>query len=163
MKRAFTIIELVFVLVILGILASIAITKLAATRQDAEVSKTVANINRLISDFRAYYLSQGQLVSMNQMTNVQLLNRGFGDIDSIPVANKKCIKVTIAKERNDGKPFFVKFEPEENVDSLCQKVLDNNIVKAILINEFSYIKKSTGVMKKSSSGEFEINGLDSQI
>jgi len=38
-KSAFTMIELVFVIVILGILASVAIPKLTATRTDAEIAK----------------------------------------------------------------------------------------------------------------------------
>lgn len=44
MKNAFTMIELVFVIVVLGILASVAIPKFAATRTDAEISKTRADI-----------------------------------------------------------------------------------------------------------------------
>ena len=38
-KKAFTMIELVFVIVIIGILASVAIPRLAATRDDAEITK----------------------------------------------------------------------------------------------------------------------------
>nr|WP_275754690.1 type II secretion system protein [Sulfurimonas sp. SAG-AH-194-C21] len=43
-KQAFTMIELIFVIVILGILAAVAIPKLAATRDDAEISKIAHNI-----------------------------------------------------------------------------------------------------------------------
>ncbi len=46
MKRSgFTMIELVFVIVILGILASVAIPKLAATRDDANISALATSIN----------------------------------------------------------------------------------------------------------------------
>lgn len=47
MKKAFTMIELVFVIVVIGILAAIALPKFAATRDDATIVKgkaTVANI-----------------------------------------------------------------------------------------------------------------------
>ena len=43
-KNAFTMIELVFVIVVLGILAAIAIPKFAATRTDAQISKGRADV-----------------------------------------------------------------------------------------------------------------------
>lgn len=43
-KNAFSMIELVFVIVILGILAAVAVPKFAATRTDAEISRARADI-----------------------------------------------------------------------------------------------------------------------
>lgn len=43
-KNAFTMVELVFVIVVLGILAAVALPRFAATRDDATVSKTRADI-----------------------------------------------------------------------------------------------------------------------
>ncbi len=61
MKRSgFTMIELIFVIVILGILAAVAIPKLAATRDDAEISKIASNAATLLSDLSAFYTSQGE-------------------------------------------------------------------------------------------------------
>ena len=48
-KKAFTMIELVFVIVVIGILSAIAIPKLAATRDDAEIAKAVATIGSVRS------------------------------------------------------------------------------------------------------------------
>jgi len=48
-KNAFTMIELVFVIVVLGILAAIAIPKFAATRTDAQISKARADISSIRS------------------------------------------------------------------------------------------------------------------
>lgn len=56
MKRSgFTMIELVFVIVILGILASVAIPKLAATRDDAKISADVASLKQVISNLGGEY------------------------------------------------------------------------------------------------------------
>jgi len=44
MKKAFTMIEIIFVIVILGILSSVAISKMAVTRDDAQIVKGKANV-----------------------------------------------------------------------------------------------------------------------
>ena len=55
MKAGFTIIELVFIIVIIGILASISIGKLSATRDDAKLSADVSNMNICIIDVGSRY------------------------------------------------------------------------------------------------------------
>jgi general secretion pathway protein G len=75
MKRSgFTMIELIFVIVILGILASVAIPKLAATRDDAKISKALNELATLKSDFSSYYTAQGKYdaASISSVTNVPL-------------------------------------------------------------------------------------------
>ena len=60
MKRAgFTMIELIFVIVILGILAAVAIPKLAATRDDAKVSTELTNLATCINDAGNAYTATG--------------------------------------------------------------------------------------------------------
>jgi len=77
-RSGFTMIELIFVIVILGILASVAIPKLAATRDDAKVSKALNELATLKSDFSSYYTSQGNFDTgtnnIQNLTNVTLYN-----------------------------------------------------------------------------------------
>ena len=71
MRKGFTMIELIFVIVILGILAAVAIPKLAATRDDAEISKVVTNVSTAVADISAYYTSHknGFAANVDDMTN----------------------------------------------------------------------------------------------
>ena len=63
MKKGFTMIELIFVIVILGVLASVAIPRLAATRDDAEVAKAATNLTTAVNDLTAYYTAKGSFYS----------------------------------------------------------------------------------------------------
>jgi len=54
---------LIFVIVILGILAAVAIPKLAATRDDAKLSTARSNLATCISDLGAKYTAKGLLAA----------------------------------------------------------------------------------------------------
>lgn len=54
-------IELIFVIIIIGILAAVAIPKLSATRDDAKASKAATNLALLITDIGAYYTARGTI------------------------------------------------------------------------------------------------------
>ncbi|RAX58677.1 hypothetical protein CCZ01_02530 [Helicobacter monodelphidis] len=67
----FTMIELVFILVIIGILASIAIPRLAASRDDAIAVSLKADIGTIMQAMPALYMSQGDnLKDFSQAINV---------------------------------------------------------------------------------------------
>lgn len=61
MKKGFTMVELIFVIVILGILAAVAVPKLTATREDAQMVTLINNVKQAIKDIQAYYLANDSL------------------------------------------------------------------------------------------------------
>ena len=101
-------IELIFVIVILGILAAVAIPKLAATRDDAEITKTATNINTLINDLGSYYTSQGEFAGdTKKMSNVKT---------PIMAKNDKCLEVGAGNNTKGEIGITIK------TDGLCKNV-----------------------------------------
>jgi general secretion pathway protein G len=68
--KAFTMIELVFVIVVLGILAAIAVPKMAASRTDAEYAKgrsDIASIRSAIVSERQQRLLRGESIYISKL------------------------------------------------------------------------------------------------
>jgi len=83
-KNAFTMIELIFVIVIIGILAAVAVPKLAETREDAKAVVCMDSIKTFTQDLTVYYTANGRLTTLSEMTNVPvnatLAGRGIGSL-----------------------------------------------------------------------------------
>ena len=104
MRSAFTMIELVFVIVILGVLASVAIPKMVATRDDAEVATGIQRLSGMITDIGGYYTAHGTFAEVPKMTREILMdsskNRYEGNLTSPSyfgntAMTRSCLKVVV--------------------------------------------------------------------
>ena len=99
MKKAFTMIELILIIVVIGVLAAVAIPRISTTRDDAVLVKTMAEIRTAIEEINAYYISQGKLaldttnnkVKFKEMTNAGVLDSS-GDLGFF-AKNERCISL----------------------------------------------------------------------
>ena len=113
MKKGFTMIELIFVIVILGVLASVAIPRLAATRDDAELSKATANLTLAVRDIAAYYTAKGTFdTTITNMTNA--LSSG----GKLQIKKKDCATVTVDNTKGEIGVSIA------GMDSPCPKLKD---------------------------------------
>ena len=144
MKKGFTMIELIFVIVILGILASVAIPKLNATRDDAEEVKLKTNISTVITDFASYYTSKGAFgttansqftpADLTEVTNVPLTISGANNnVGTMKVKGVDCIEFEIQSAS------AIKITPKgDAAGGVCKKVLDKSDVQAMLIGKAAW-------------------------
>jgi len=134
-------IELVFVIVIIGILAAVAIPKLAATRDDAKIAALITHARKTLGDLQGFYTSQGNnrwtSVSVVEATNVPLEKMGCtGRVDSSRALspstfvlchdNVVCLTFTTIDEGNlsiaDG---------TTTTDFVCEAVKSDPAIEAI--------------------------------
>ncbi len=78
MRSALTMIELIFVIIILGVLASVALPKLAATREDAKIAAIAQQAEGAIAEITAIYIATGVVKKPHEMSQVlrQLVHTG---------------------------------------------------------------------------------------
>ena len=156
MKKGFTMIELIFVIVILGILASVAIPRLAGTRADAEVATTVANLRTIISEAGSQYVAHGNFdVKWRDLTNVPLKATGGADIGDNAATTTAYLKVgdandcigvqAVVKDTAAKKPAHIKFTKKAAAPNgsgaptgVCAEVLAADPVKALVDNAIKY-------------------------
>lgn len=121
MKKAFTMIELIFVIVILGALAAVAIPRLSATRDDAEIVKSAQNLAILLGDLSSYYTTQTNFSSnLKDMTSQELK-----DDKIFNIKNTDCLEITTDE-------YFIVVKKLKTKSEICDKLLSLNSVIQIL-------------------------------
>ena len=104
-RKAFTMVELIFVIVILGILASVAIPRLAATRDDAYIAQGRANIlairSGIISE-RQGRMFRGDSTYATTLDNAVINTVSVALFDSSNTGNAILQNAVISKNSDGG-------------------------------------------------------------
>ncbi len=131
MKKAFTMIELIFVIIIAGIMAAIAIPKLATTRDDANVAKTATSIVTMITDIGSYYTSRGQWPDGIKSTDTAVTDKVVKEITLVPrsirAGDTECLLIESLNNTQGKANFTIRHKT-----GLCEQVWRLPGVKQLL-------------------------------
>ncbi|MEA3419313.1 MAG: type II secretion system protein [Campylobacterota bacterium] len=123
-------IELIFVIVIIGILASVAIPKLAATRDDAKVSALATNVANAANEMAAYTVSRGDTKD-NFSAMSRAVEAMIAQNDAVQVGNilnikmntvSDCLQLSVVSSQYDSNLTIA--YGDAGSDTLCKSLQD---------------------------------------
>ena len=133
-------IELIFVIVIIGILASVAIPKLMATRDDARVSTMAMNIGNAISEITSYAVSQQATTSnickmsnsLSKLASSDEANCSEANQSIIKMGGVDCIKLEIIHSATNDDLNVSKINTPNKLCQYLQKEVNPSLYKVRL-------------------------------
>ncbi len=173
-KKAFTVLELIFVMIILGILAAIALPKLSSSKDEAELSKALNNLKTMISDISTYALKNSALSSTSLMSGVD----GLENVDLSTLNGVREVKFKVANDENCISVLFISLSnvlimglaSNDNTKTLIQNIAQaqnealknnsvsqnyNNALKALLNADFTSTSTDKVCVNLSTHSNFK--------
>jgi len=142
-RRAFTIVELIFVIVILGILAVVAMPRLNATRNDAVNVNIAQNIMTGAGEIGAYAMAHGETDSnltrmsnsLNSLVRIGKAteNTASRRVDVIRGTVNDCVSVVVSANSSEENLTITLGNAGSDIDCLdLQRLIDKRIYPMLL-------------------------------
>ena len=124
MRSAFSLLELIFAIVLLGIVASFAIPKYIDTKDSALVSTIKRDINTAVSSIQSYYLLNQKIDKISDAMTVNEINWTVTDTK---LSDKNaCLSLEI-KVTNNIKSLELTVDSTKTT-KICKKIQDSDLV-----------------------------------
>ncbi|MCG3716936.1 type II secretion system GspH family protein, partial [Aliarcobacter butzleri] len=101
MKPAFSLLELIFAIVVLGIIVSVAVPKFLDTRDSALVSTIKRDVNTAINSIQSYYLLNQKI---EKLTDAMEISDSNWKVEDLKLTDKNsCLTIEVKTSSNQTK------------------------------------------------------------
>ena len=124
MKSAFSLLELIFAIVILGIIVAFAVPKFMDTKDSALVSTIKGDVNTAINSIQSYYLLNNKIDNITEAMNITSTN---WNIEDLKISDKNgCLSLEVNKTKT---PVTIDLKVDTTkTSSVCTKIRDDGLV-----------------------------------
>lgn len=125
MKSAFSLLELIFAIVILGIIASFAVPKYMDTKDSALVSTIKRDVNTAINSIQSYYLLNQKIEKISDTMNVNDTNWTIADLKMTD--KNSCLSLEVKTDSNSTKTLELTIDDTKDT-TICKKIQNSGLV-----------------------------------
>ena len=127
MKSGFSLLELIFAIVILGIVASFAVPKYLDTKDSALASTLKRDVSTATTSIQSYYLLNQKIDKISDAITVNNINWTLSDTDTKITDKNACLELEIKTSDADVKSLELTVDTKES-SNICKKISDSGLV-----------------------------------
>lgn len=120
-RKAFSLLEMIFAIVIIGVIASIAMPKLFDTKNEALVSTIKQDIVTVISAIQGHYMLNKNL---DKISDVVTLNHSIWQIEDNSITFKEKDEICLEVKLNE---YELEVNINKDVGTICAKLHEKGI------------------------------------
>ena len=139
-KKGFTIVELLIVIVVIGILATLVIVTFTGIQQKARNSQRQTDINAVDSHVEAYYATNGNYPTLANLNDATWRSANMKGLDPEALKDPKATSDDLASGAGSATQYGYTVTPNgcDNTTTMC----DSFTLTATLEGGSTYVKKS---------------------
>lgn len=119
--KAFSLIEMIFAIVIIGVIASVAMPKLFDTKNDALVSTIKQDLVTVTSAIQGHYMLNKKV---EKISDVVSLNNSIWEIEDKTISFKEKDSICLEVKLN---AYELEVVINKDIGTICEKLIDKGI------------------------------------
>lgn len=120
-KKAFSLVEIIFVIVIISIIAAVAVPKLMGTKASASAATMKQDITTISASIQSYYMLNGKIEKISDAVNINQSRWNVSDKQlEYKIDELTCITIDIKNNK-------LNITIDKSAGEVCQKLYDDGI------------------------------------